>query len=109
MATGSEQLFKREATQKRELQLSPLSKYSEFGVNSMKKTGGRRRMLSSASRASWMTKRLAPSQAPVLGEKPVYNYGHWPADFFVRPFPYLIPYLLLILSMLIPQQYLCGF
>ena len=44
MATGSEQLFKREATQKRELQLSPLSKYSEFGVFSMKKTGGRRRM-----------------------------------------------------------------
>jgi hypothetical protein len=52
MATGSEQLFKSEATQKRELQLSPLSKYSEFGVYSMKKTGGRRRMFISSSGAS---------------------------------------------------------
>jgi hypothetical protein len=44
MAMGFEQLINKEGTEKTELQESPLSKYSRFGVYSMNKTEGRRGM-----------------------------------------------------------------
>ncbi len=65
--------------EERELQ-SYLSKYMDFGTNSMNKTRGRRKMfITRAYKASWISSCLAPMlsslSSPCFGVKLVYNYG----------------------------------
>ncbi len=55
---------------------SPVSRCMGFGVYSMNKTGGGRKMLLTTDKVtSWVSRCSSPSQVPVLGGKSVDNYS----------------------------------
>ncbi len=71
-ARGSEPLFKRTGTivYRKEGNLSPVSRYMEFGVYSMNNTGGRRKIfITSARTARQVSRGSAPFKPLCWGKK----------------------------------------
>jgi hypothetical protein len=80
LLVGLSPLFKRTGTNvyRKEGNLSPVSRYMEFGVYSMKKQGvGGKCLLLGSVRRKLSEQELSTFSSFCFGVKTVYNYGHW--------------------------------